>query len=115
MSLDIHTFLHTLTPVISEAKVRKDGQFLLVIRKEPGPLRFVHILNRTAELIYNVCDGKTNVASIIEFMLQKYPKVSEKRIRGDVYKYLWQMERRGILTNRLIAKNVKGNQASGKK
>jgi len=56
----------------------------------------VHIINKTAELVWRFCDGNHDVASIKDQM-QDIFNASESRIEGDVQNILEEFKQIGIL------------------
>lgn len=48
----------------------------------------VHVLNATARLIWEHCNGTTTVDELVSHMLARYSKVEETKLRKDVEKVL---------------------------
>lgn len=81
-----------------DAKVRSEGTFLLVRAGSRGqPPHRLNILNQTASVIYEMCDGKTSVGAIIKRLAQRYSGVPNDRIRQDVYQCLAGLVRRFVI------------------
>ena len=68
---------------------RKDGRHLLL-----SPERGL-VLNETATLVVQLCDGTLTTAGVIERCAQKYGQT--ERIEGDVRALLRELHARGLV------------------
>ena len=60
----------------------------------------VHILNPTARLIWELCDGVHTVAEIEQAIRSKFSVVSEHDVSGDIQRTLEAFASKGVLENK---------------
>ncbi len=50
--------------------------------------RRVHVLNKTAQMIWERCDGTTRIEELVEEMSRAFSDVTKKTLEGDLEKTL---------------------------
>lgn len=59
--------------------------------------RLVHILNSTAERVWQLCDGRHNIAKIEEGLGQEFIIEDEDHVRKDIESILTEFEKNKLL------------------
>ena len=79
------------------------GRDDLIVKKMDGetvlydePVNRVHSLNRTATLVWDLCDGKNEAWDMVKEVLARFD-VDEATARCDVEKVLREFEEKGLL------------------
>jgi len=59
---------------------------------------FVHVINSTASIIWEMANGKHSTESIVKHFVEKYPQEEKDVIKSDVEGTLESMLKKGLLT-----------------
>jgi len=57
----------------------------------------IHVLNHTASLIWNFCDGQHSIKDIKEEMNKKYPIIEDKHLFQDIMKTIEELSNKILL------------------
>lgn len=84
--------IKNLIPVQTNSKVRKNGDFLIVMNKNNN----IHYLNSTAKFIYEHCDNNTTINTIFDLMKKEFEITPdmEEEVKNDfvsiIRDFQWQ-------------------------
>jgi len=92
-------------PIRVPTKTRMDGRFFLSYSHRKG----IIILNFTAGMIYELCDGHKDVGEIICEMQNMYPRVENQKIVDDIVKCICELERKDLITLKINHVYSEGN------
>ncbi len=57
----------------------------------------VHVLNHTASVIWNLCDGRHSLEEMQQELIQSYPSISESDILADIRTALEDFKEKKLL------------------
>ena len=57
----------------------------------------VHVLNQTAQLIWNLCDGEHTMDEIHKFLIEQFPSISQNDLLVDLQSTLNEFKEKKII------------------
>lgn len=96
-------------PRREKANYREDGDFIIAYNINVVGRTFI-ALNKTAGLIYQLCDGKHTLGDIVQALRQKYPDISLEQLTYDTHQCIRSLELKRLVT--VVKKEFLGPSAS---